>query len=80
MISAKYVNKKILINEIKFMLLAAEGLLLEMLQLGALKELQRLHDQLVESVDTCRLDRYNTSDKSSRWFFSSFESFILCWD
>ncbi|CAF2030536.1 unnamed protein product [Brassica napus] len=41
-------------------------------QLGALKELQRLHDQLVESVDTCRLDRYNTSDKSSRcrWFWS----------
>ncbi|CAN8326634.1 unnamed protein product [Cochlearia groenlandica] len=41
-------------------------------QLGALKELQRLHDELVESVDTCRLDRYNTSDKSSRsrWFWS----------
>nr|VDC83829.1 unnamed protein product [Brassica rapa] len=42
-------------------------------QVRALKELQRLHDQLVESVDTCRLDRYNTSDKSSsrsRWFWS----------
>ncbi|CAA7048742.1 unnamed protein product [Microthlaspi erraticum] len=41
-------------------------------QLSALKELQRLHDELMESVDTCRLDRYNTSDKfsRSRWFWS----------
>ncbi|XP_023634724.1 AFG1-like ATPase isoform X1 [Capsella rubella] len=41
-------------------------------QISALRELQRLHDELVESVDTCRLDRYNTSDKfsRSRWFWS----------
>lgn len=42
-----------------------------MLQLSALRELQRLYDELVESVDTCHLDRYNTSDKFSRWFFFS---------
>jgi len=36
-----------------------------------LRELQRLYDELVDSVDTCRLDRYNTSDKSSRWLFCS---------
>lgn len=49
----------------------------EMLQIGALRELQRLHDELVESVDTLRLDRYNTSDKYSRWFFCllNFEPF-----
>jgi predicted ATPase len=41
-------------------------------QISALRELQRLYDELVDSVDTCRLDRYNTSDKSSRsrWFWS----------
>lgn len=54
------------IEQLVFVLLAAKGLCFEMLQIGALRELQRLHDELVESVDTCRLDRYNTSDKSSR--------------
>ncbi|XP_010548582.1 PREDICTED: lactation elevated protein 1 isoform X2 [Tarenaya hassleriana] len=41
-------------------------------QFGALAELQRLYDGLVESENECQLDRYRTSDKStrSRWFWS----------
>ncbi|XAR65547.1 Hexokinase [Bertholletia excelsa] len=43
-------------------------------QVGTLRELQRLYDELVESADTCRLDRYATSEKSSRsrWLWSRF--------
>ncbi|GAB4853628.1 hypothetical protein Ancab_017819 [Ancistrocladus abbreviatus] len=43
-------------------------------QLGALRELQRLYDELVENADKCRLDRYATSEKSgrSRWLWSRF--------
>ncbi|XP_059637589.1 uncharacterized protein LOC132279584 isoform X2 [Cornus florida] len=43
-------------------------------QIGTLRELQRLYDGLVESADTCRLDRYASSDKAgrSRWFWSRF--------
>ncbi|KAJ4833114.1 hypothetical protein Tsubulata_006216 [Turnera subulata] len=41
-------------------------------QVGTLGELQRLYDQLVESADACKLDRYTASDKSarSRWLWS----------
>ncbi|XP_057968642.1 uncharacterized protein LOC131158081 isoform X2 [Malania oleifera] len=43
-------------------------------QVGTLRELQRLYDELAESVDTCRLDRYTASEKSgrSRWLWSRF--------
>ncbi|KAH9680528.1 hypothetical protein KPL71_023685 [Citrus sinensis] len=39
---------------------------------GALGELQRLYDELVESADACKLDRYSSSEKSgrSRWLWS----------
>lgn len=36
------------------------------LQLGTLKELQRLYDELVESAEACKLDRYASSEKSGR--------------
>ncbi|XP_052180799.1 uncharacterized protein LOC127793991 [Diospyros lotus] len=41
-------------------------------QVGTLRELQRLYDELVDSADACRLDRYAASDKASRsrWFWS----------
>ncbi|KAJ8767508.1 hypothetical protein K2173_017552 [Erythroxylum novogranatense] len=41
-------------------------------QVGTLRELQRLYDEIVESADACRLDRYSTSDKSGRrrWLWS----------
>ncbi|KAH9654219.1 AFG1-like ATPase family protein [Citrus sinensis] len=41
-------------------------------QLGTLEELQRLYDELVESADACKLDRYSSSEKSgrSRWLWS----------
>ncbi|KAF2285886.1 hypothetical protein GH714_008711 [Hevea brasiliensis] len=40
----------------------------------AARELQRLYDEIVESADTCKLDRYAASDKSgrSRWLWSRF--------
>ncbi|KAI5675681.1 hypothetical protein M9H77_06631 [Catharanthus roseus] len=43
-------------------------------QLGTLRELQRLYDELVEKSDACRLDRYATSEKAgrSRWLWSRF--------
>ncbi|CAI0427667.1 unnamed protein product [Linum tenue] len=43
-------------------------------QVGTLRELQRLFDEIVESADACKLDRYSTSDKSgrSRWLWSRF--------
>ncbi|XP_048337504.1 uncharacterized protein LOC125424347 isoform X2 [Ziziphus jujuba] len=43
-------------------------------QLGTLRELQRLFDELVESADACRLDRYTASEKAgrSRWLWSRF--------
>ncbi|KAL9688784.1 hypothetical protein QQ045_033208 [Rhodiola kirilowii] len=43
-------------------------------QLRALKELQRLYDELVDSADACKLDRYATSRKAerSRWLWSRF--------
>ncbi|CAK7338113.1 unnamed protein product [Dovyalis caffra] len=43
-------------------------------QVGTLRELQRLYDELVESADACKLDRYTASDKSgrSRWLWSRF--------
>ncbi|XP_020269825.1 lactation elevated protein 1-like [Asparagus officinalis] len=41
-------------------------------QVGTLRLLQRLYDQLVENEDDCRLDRYKASEKSgrSRWLWS----------
>ncbi|XP_044464945.1 AFG1-like ATPase [Mangifera indica] len=41
-------------------------------QVGTLRELQRLYDELVESADACKLDRYASSEKSgrSRWLWS----------
>ncbi|CAK9171378.1 unnamed protein product [Ilex paraguariensis] len=43
-------------------------------QVGTLRELQRLYDQLVDSADACRLDRYAASKKAerSRWLWSRF--------
>ncbi|KAJ9141239.1 hypothetical protein P3X46_031800 [Hevea brasiliensis] len=43
-------------------------------QVGTLRELQRLYDELVKSADACKLDRYSASDKSgrSRWLWSRF--------
>lgn len=43
-------------------------------QVGTLRELQRLYDELVDSADACKLDRYTASDKSarSRWLWSRF--------
>ncbi|XP_024979594.1 AFG1-like ATPase isoform X1 [Cynara cardunculus var. scolymus] len=41
-------------------------------QIGTLREIQRLYDELVESADACRLDRYSDSGKSGRrrWLWS----------
>ncbi|KAK9697476.1 hypothetical protein RND81_08G040100 [Saponaria officinalis] len=46
----------------------------DLCQLGTLRELQRLYDELVEKSDECRLDRYATSEKTkrSRWLWSRF--------
>uniref|UniRef100_A0A5B7BF53 Putative Lactation elevated protein 1 n=1 Tax=Davidia involucrata TaxID=16924 RepID=A0A5B7BF53_DAVIN len=43
-------------------------------QVGTLRELQRLYDELVESADACRLNRYAASKKAgrSRWLWSRF--------
>ncbi|KAL7200184.1 hypothetical protein ACSBR2_022313 [Camellia fascicularis] len=43
-------------------------------QVGTLRELQRLYDELVDSAHTCRLDRYSASEKGSRsrWLWSRF--------
>lgn len=38
----------------------------QIVQVGTLRELQRLFDELVESADTCRLDRYSASEKAGR--------------
>lgn len=46
----------------------------DLCQLDTLRELQRLYDELVEKANECRLDRYATSEKSSRsrWLWSRF--------
>ncbi|PIA56889.1 hypothetical protein AQUCO_00700918v1 [Aquilegia coerulea] len=43
-------------------------------QVGTIRELQRLYDELVESANACRLDKYEASEKAgrSRWFWSRF--------
>ncbi|RVW88372.1 AFG1-like ATPase [Vitis vinifera] len=43
-------------------------------QVGTLRELQRLYDDLVMSADACSLDRYTASEKAgrSRWLWSRF--------
>ncbi|KAJ6837261.1 lactation elevated protein 1-like [Iris pallida] len=43
-------------------------------QIDTLRVLQRLYEQLVENAYICKLDRYNTSEKSgrSRWLWSRF--------
>ncbi|XP_010438505.1 PREDICTED: lactation elevated protein 1-like [Camelina sativa] len=49
----------------------------DLCQLGTLRELQRLYDELVQSADACRLDRYSASakpTKSSNWFWKKFVS------
>jgi predicted ATPase len=53
-----------------------ESFLFFWLQLGTLRELQRLYDELVQSADACRLDRYSASAKSTRsnWFWNKFVS------
>ncbi|KAM7252585.1 hypothetical protein ACFE04_008094 [Oxalis oulophora] len=46
----------------------------DLCQVGTLRELQRLYDELVEYADDCKLDRYASSEKSgrSRWLWSRF--------
>ncbi|KAH9623388.1 hypothetical protein KSS87_021929 [Heliosperma pusillum] len=46
----------------------------DLCQLGTLRELQRLYDELVEKSIECRLDRYAASEKAgrSRWLWSRF--------
>ncbi|KAB2016588.1 hypothetical protein ES319_D08G105900v1 [Gossypium barbadense] len=39
-------------------------------QVGTLRELQRLYDEIVESAAACRLDRYAVPEKPVRWFWS----------
>lgn len=53
-------------------IIAGELLDGDVCQLGTLGELQRLYDELVESADVCKLDRYSSSEKSgrSRWLWS----------
>ncbi|KAL0688736.1 hypothetical protein Bca4012_088413 [Brassica carinata] len=48
----------------------------DLCQLGTLRELQRLYDELVQSADACRLDRYSASAKPTRsnWFWNKFVS------
>ncbi|KAL5713781.1 peroxisome-assembly ATPase [Ranunculus cassubicifolius] len=43
-------------------------------QVGTITELQRLYDELVESANACRLDKYAASEIEgrSRWFWSRF--------
>lgn len=52
------------------------------LQLGTLRQLQRLYDELVEKADACRLDRYAASDKAGRWTLpfvvNRYESVVQC--
>ena len=38
-------------------------------KLGTLRELQRLYDELVQSADACRLDRYSASAKPARFLY-----------
>ncbi|KDO62332.1 hypothetical protein CISIN_1g046724mg [Citrus sinensis] len=45
-------------------IIAGELLDGDVCQLGTLGELQRLYDELVESADACKLDRYSSSEKS----------------
>ncbi|KAL6012239.1 hypothetical protein ACLOJK_002717 [Asimina triloba] len=44
----------------------------DVFQIDTLRALQRLYDELVESADTCQLDRYAASEKSarSRWLWT----------
>ncbi|KAI4377690.1 hypothetical protein MLD38_015277 [Melastoma candidum] len=46
----------------------------DMCQVGTLRELQRLYDELVSSANACKLDRYSASEKAgrSRWLWSRF--------
>ncbi|GMI89145.1 hypothetical protein like AT4G30490 [Hibiscus trionum] len=41
-------------------------------QVGTLRELQRLYDEIVESAAACRLDRYEVPERNvrNRWFWS----------
>lgn len=55
----------------------AEDCFFHLLQLGTLRELQRLYDELVQSADACRLDRYSATAKSTR--FHIFFPFFFFW-
>ncbi|KAJ0251543.1 AFG1-like ATPase family protein [Hirschfeldia incana] len=57
-------------------ILAGELLDGDLCQLGTLRELQRLYDELVQSADACRLDRYSASAKPTRsnWLWNKFVS------
>lgn len=46
-------------------------------KLGTLRELQRLYDELVQSADACRLDRYSASAKPTRFLFMFPSFFVL---
>ncbi|CAH2077721.1 unnamed protein product [Thlaspi arvense] len=39
----------------------------DLCQLGILRELQRLYNELVQYADACRLDRYSASAKPTRF-------------
>ncbi|KAI7994214.1 APETALA2-like protein 3 [Camellia lanceoleosa] len=45
---------------------SCQDILTEILQVGSLRELQRLYDELVDLAHTCRLDRYSAYEKGSR--------------
>ena len=46
-------------------------------KLGTLRELQRLYDELVQSADACRLDRYSASAKPTRFCICFLHFFVL---
>ncbi|KAI7983963.1 hypothetical protein LOK49_LG15G00966 [Camellia lanceoleosa] len=45
---------------------SCQDILTEILQVGTLRKLQRLHDELVDSAHTSWLDRYSASKKGSK--------------
>ncbi|GAB4838163.1 hypothetical protein Ancab_027692 [Ancistrocladus abbreviatus] len=68
------VNKAGPLVEYERRIVAGELLDGDLRQLGALRELQRLYEELIENADKCGLDRYAASEKSgrSRWLWSHF--------
>ncbi|CAL5407162.1 unnamed protein product [Camellia sinensis] len=41
-------------------------------QVGTIRELQRLYDELANSAEACQLDRYAASEKLAEWLWSCF--------